>query len=119
LSKQFPRKIEDFLPIFEVLAPTHRGFQKLSEFVRLKLPDDGFPVKLGMFLPIILFSSDSDTCAAELPVFPTVTGLATFSVFEEKQDIDETLFAAPSDYKRSKIKFMGGEKKKKEKKEKN
>jgi hypothetical protein len=42
-------------------------------------------------------------------VFPTVTGMATFTVFEEKNDIEDSLFAIPSDYKRSKIKFRGGE----------
>lgn len=57
MTKDFPRKITDFLPIFEVLAPTHRGFEKLVEFIRMKLPDDGFPVKLGtIFVRILYFN---------------------------------------------------------------
>jgi ankyrin repeat domain-containing protein 13 len=92
LSKDFPLKLVDFLPIAEVLAPTNRGFQKFADFVRMKLPDDGFPVKL------------------ELPVFPTVTGLATFSLFEEKQpdEFAADTFVVPLKYKRTKIRFRKG-----------
>eukprot|EP01120_Amphizonella_sp_Union-15-10_P016969 TRINITY_DN925_c0_g1_i1.p1 TRINITY_DN925_c0_g1~~TRINITY_DN925_c0_g1_i1.p1 ORF type:complete len:224 (+),score=39.34 TRINITY_DN925_c0_g1_i1:633-1304(+) len=80
MTPTFPRKVQDLLPIFEVLSPTHKHFKKLSDFVSLKLPEKGFPIKL------------------EIPAFPTVTGTATFLAYQEK-DISPDLFVVPSDYK--------------------
>ena len=50
LSADFPRKVEDLMPVFEVLSPRNKHFQKLQDFVKL-LPTDGFPVKVGTHLP--------------------------------------------------------------------
>ena len=43
-------------------------------------------------------------------MFPTVTALATFSLFEEKKEAEfaTDLFVIPSKYKRSKIRFKKG-----------
>jgi len=80
ITSSFPRKVADMLPIFEVLSPTLKHFKKLQDFISLKLPDDGFPVKI------------------EIPAFPTIIGTATFVAYEEKK-IDAELFAIPKDYK--------------------
>jgi len=78
LSPDFPRRIEDLLPVFEVLSPRNKHFQKLQDFVKL-LPDEGFPVKI------------------EVPVFPTVAGVASFERYEESEP-DSNLFVIPSKY---------------------
>jgi len=44
-SPDFPLTVEMLLNVFEVMAP-FKHFQKLREFVRMKLPP-GFPVKIG------------------------------------------------------------------------
>jgi hypothetical protein len=46
LCDTFPRKISDFVPIFEVLAPSQKHFTKLQQFVEM-IPDTSFPIKLG------------------------------------------------------------------------
>jgi len=51
LSAEFPRKVEDLMPVFEVLSPRNKHFQKLQDFVKL-LPTDGFPVKVGTHLSL-------------------------------------------------------------------
>jgi len=48
LSPEFPRKVEDLMPVFEVLSPRNKHFQKLQDFVKL-LPNEGFPVQLGLY----------------------------------------------------------------------
>jgi len=79
ISGEFPRSVRELLPIFECLAPTQRIFDKLASFIKLKLPDQGFPVKL------------------EIPVFPTVTGQVTFLNYSELK-VDPSLFVLPADY---------------------
>jgi hypothetical protein len=106
LSDEFPRKVEDLMPVFEVLSPRNKHFQKLQDFVRL-LPTDGFPVKVGTRS---LFSRPRVTVCvrvartfstyrhrAEVPVFPTLSGLASFGKYEES-DLDESLFVVPDHY---------------------
>jgi hypothetical protein len=78
LSKEFPRSVSELIPIFEVLAPTHKHFDKLNQFITMKLPD-GFPVKL------------------EIPVFPTVSAVVTFLRCTEMA-IDKSKFDVPSNY---------------------
>ena len=101
VTPQFQRKATDFLPIFEcmVLSNQPKRFEKLAEFVRMKLPDDQFPVKV------------------ELPVFPTISGQASFLIYEEKQpeDIDDLLFQVPESFTKG-TKISQGAKAKKEKK---
>jgi len=122
VTKEFPRKVTDFLPIFEVLAPTNRAFEKLTEFIKVKLPEDGFPVKVGMLssspsteslkLLLTLSLSPFFFLITEIPVFPTVTGLATFKLYTENppaQQLDSSLFVLPQDFTKSKIQFKQGE----------
>ncbi|KAM9974141.1 hypothetical protein ACTFIW_003053 [Dictyostelium discoideum] len=79
ISEEFPRKVTDLLPIFEVLSPTNKLFSRLCEFISLKLPSDGFPVKL------------------DLPLFPTISATVIFTKYIEKP-VDKNLFTIPSHY---------------------
>ncbi|KAN0029467.1 hypothetical protein ACTA71_007596 [Dictyostelium dimigraforme] len=79
ISEDFPRKVSDLLPIFEVLSPTNKLFSRLCEFISLKLPSDGFPVKL------------------DLPLFPTISATVIFTKYIEKP-VDKNLFTIPSHY---------------------
>jgi len=81
ISEEFPRKVSDLLPIFEALSPTNKLFSRLSEFISLKLPSQGFPVKL------------------DFPVFPTITATVIFTKYTEKE-IKSELFNIPKDYVR-------------------
>mmetsp|Transcript_27948 Transcript_27948/g.31073 ORF Transcript_27948/g.31073 Transcript_27948/m.31073 type:complete len:272 (-) Transcript_27948:89-904(-) len=80
ICKTFPRTIQDLMPIFEVLSPTHKHFRNLSSFVSVKLPNDGFPVKV------------------QIPVFPTITATASFLHYSEDEIPDKT-FDIPKNYK--------------------
>jgi hypothetical protein len=100
MTSQFARKATDFLPIFEcmLLSNQPKRFEKLAEFVRMKMPEDGFPVKI------------------ELPVFPTISGQASFLAYQEKQgnEISDDLFTVPESFTKTE-KVQEGAKKKKEK----
>lgn len=90
MTNEFTRKATDFLPIFEcmLLSNQPKRFEKLAEFVRMKMPEDGFPLKV------------------DLPVFPTISGQASFLIYQEKQpaDIDDELFTVPASFiKASKV----------------
>lgn len=51
----FPRRAEELLPIFEILAPKIQHFQKLKHFIETKLPkESGFPIKLGLLRKIFV-----------------------------------------------------------------
>uniref|UniRef100_A0A3Q3KKM8 Ankyrin repeat domain-containing protein n=1 Tax=Monopterus albus TaxID=43700 RepID=A0A3Q3KKM8_MONAL len=52
MSQDFPLGIESLLNVLEVIAP-FKHFNKLREFVQMKLPP-GFPVKLGMCVAVFL-----------------------------------------------------------------
>jgi hypothetical protein len=101
MTSQFARQASDFLPIFEcmLLSNQPKRFEKLAEFVRLKLPEDGFPVKV------------------ELPVFPTISGQASFLIYQEKtpSEIDDQLFQIPESFAKGQ-KVQVNAKAKKEKK---
>lgn len=97
------------LNVLEVIAP-FKHFNKLREFVQMKLPP-GFPVKLG-------------TCAmppwarrrrprglnafslplADIPVFPTITATVTFQEFRYDQ-FEESTFVIPAEYKEDPSRF--------------
>lgn len=79
ISSDFPMTVDVMLNVLEVIAP-FKQFQKLRDFMENKLPP-GFPVKL------------------EIPVFPTVTAKVTFNVFEWQNDISDTKFLVPHNYK--------------------
>lgn len=79
ISDEFPRTVEELLPIFETLAPTQKHFDKMNKFISMKMPTCGFPVKL------------------DIPCFPTVTAKVTFLTHQE-MEVEEDLFVIPEDY---------------------
>ncbi|XP_036203231.1 ankyrin repeat domain-containing protein 13C isoform X6 [Myotis myotis] len=72
------------LNVLEVIAP-FKHFNKLREFVQMKLPP-GFPVKL------------------DIPVFPTITATVTFQEFRY-DEFDGSIFTIPDDYKEDPSRF--------------
>ncbi|OIW20691.1 hypothetical protein TanjilG_21017 [Lupinus angustifolius] len=77
LSPNFPLKIEELLPLFDILAEKVKAIRRLRELLTTKLPKDTFPVKVA------------------LPVVSTVRVIVTFTKFEELQHVDE-FESAPS-----------------------
>jgi len=67
------------LDVLEGIGP-FKLFTKLREFIQVKLPA-GFPVKL------------------DIPVLPTVSAKVTFQQFRFRDDIPDSLFIIPDDYK--------------------
>ncbi|XP_072297766.1 ankyrin repeat domain-containing protein 13C-like [Eucyclogobius newberryi] len=84
MSQDFPLGIESLLNVLEVVAP-FKHFNKLREFVQMKLPP-GFPVKL------------------DIPVFPTITATVTFQEFRY-DEFDESIFFIPAEYKEDPCRF--------------
>uniref|UniRef100_A0A665WAR8 Ankyrin repeat domain-containing protein 13C-like n=1 Tax=Echeneis naucrates TaxID=173247 RepID=A0A665WAR8_ECHNA len=84
MSQDFPLGIESLLNVLEVIAP-FKHFNKLREFVQMKLPP-GFPVKL------------------DIPVFPTITATVTFQEFRYDEFEDSTFFIPP-EYKEDPSRF--------------
>uniref|UniRef100_A0A3B3ZMY1 Ankyrin repeat domain-containing protein n=1 Tax=Periophthalmus magnuspinnatus TaxID=409849 RepID=A0A3B3ZMY1_9GOBI len=84
MSQDFPLGIESLLNVLEVIAP-FKHFNKLREFVQMKLPP-GFPVKL------------------DIPVFPTITATVTFQEFRY-DEFDESIFFIPPEYKEDPCRF--------------
>ncbi|XP_034738416.1 ankyrin repeat domain-containing protein 13C-like isoform X2 [Etheostoma cragini] len=84
MSQDFPLGIESLLNVLEVIAP-FKHFNKLREFVQMKLPP-GFPVKL------------------DIPVFPTITATVTFQEFRY-DEFDQSIFTIPNDYKEDPSRF--------------
>uniref|UniRef100_A0A4W6D1R6 Ankyrin repeat domain 13C n=1 Tax=Lates calcarifer TaxID=8187 RepID=A0A4W6D1R6_LATCA len=84
MSQDFPLGIESLLNVLEVIAP-FKHFNKLREFVQMKLPP-GFPVKL------------------DIPVFPTITATVTFQEFRY-DEFEESIFFIPAEYKEDPSRF--------------
>uniref|UniRef100_A0A6I8Q953 Ankyrin repeat domain-containing protein 13C n=1 Tax=Xenopus tropicalis TaxID=8364 RepID=A0A6I8Q953_XENTR len=84
MSQDFPLGIESLLNVLEVIAP-FKHFNKLREFVQMKLPP-GFPVKL------------------DIPVFPTITATVTFQEFRYGE-FEDAIFTIPDDYKEDPSRF--------------
>uniref|UniRef100_A0A672ZDV7 Ankyrin repeat domain-containing protein 13C-like n=1 Tax=Sphaeramia orbicularis TaxID=375764 RepID=A0A672ZDV7_9TELE len=84
MSQDFPLGIESLLNVLEVIAP-FKHFNKLREFVQMKLPP-GFPVKL------------------DIPVFPTITATVTFQEFRY-DEFEESIFFIPPEYKEDPSRF--------------
>uniref|UniRef100_A0A3Q1B1W6 Ankyrin repeat domain-containing protein n=1 Tax=Amphiprion ocellaris TaxID=80972 RepID=A0A3Q1B1W6_AMPOC len=72
------------LNVLEVIAP-FKHFNKLREFVQMKLPP-GFPVKL------------------DIPVFPTITATVTFQEFRY-DEFEDSIFVIPAEYKEDPSRF--------------
>ncbi|KAJ1692415.1 hypothetical protein LUZ63_009113 [Rhynchospora breviuscula] len=75
LTPDFPLKIEELLPLLDVLANKVKAVRRLRELFTTKLPTGTFPVKIA------------------IPIVPTIRVLVTFTKFEELQTSDE--FATP------------------------
>ncbi|CAL5206732.1 unnamed protein product [Lathyrus oleraceus] len=75
LSPNFPLKIEELLPLLDIVANKVKAIRRLRELLTTKLPMGTFPVKVA------------------IPVVPTIRVLVTFTKFEELQPLDE--FATP------------------------
>eukprot|EP00092_Neocalanus_flemingeri_P029103 GFUD01031591.1.p1 GENE.GFUD01031591.1~~GFUD01031591.1.p1 ORF type:complete len:466 (-),score=158.84 GFUD01031591.1:1141-2538(-) len=63
MSEDFPMKVDMLLAVLEVIAPQFKHFNKLRDFVTLKLPP-GFPIQVN------------------IPVLPTVSAKVTFTDFK-------------------------------------
>ncbi|XP_071800336.1 ankyrin repeat domain-containing protein 13C-like isoform X2 [Asterias amurensis] len=85
MSEDFPMEIPDLLNILEVLTPM-RHFQKLRDFISIKMPS-GFPVKI------------------DVPVLPTITARVTFQDFQYRDNIASSLFRIPRDYTQDSSRF--------------
>ncbi|XP_027364476.1 ankyrin repeat domain-containing protein 13B-like [Abrus precatorius] len=77
LSHDFPLKIEELLPMLDILAEKVKAIKRLRELLTTTLPKETFPVKVA------------------IPVVSTVRVLVTFTRFEELQQVDE-FESAPS-----------------------
>ncbi|KAL1915411.1 uncharacterized protein VTP21DRAFT_6869 [Calcarisporiella thermophila] len=76
-QRGFPLKIEQFLPVLEVLGMgSNRLASKLRDFISAKLPP-GFPVR------------------ASIPVFPTLSAEVTFANYNPNAELSDALFAIP------------------------
>ncbi|CAI8601940.1 unnamed protein product [Vicia faba] len=75
LSPNFPLKIEELLPLLDIVANKVKAIRRLRELLTTKLPMGTFPVKVA------------------IPVIPMIRVLVTFTKFEELQPLDE--FATP------------------------
>lgn len=99
LSKDFPHDMKELMPVFEVLAPTNRHFAKLKDFIQLRFPDYGFPVKLGESIGWVCL------ILKDLPIFPTMSASVTFLHYEQTR-VESTKFDIPTDYKKGKIELL-------------
>ena len=83
MSEEFPMKVEMLLAVLEVIAPQFKHFNKLKDFVNLKLPP-GFPIQVN------------------IPVLPTVSAKVTFTDFtwleSETGADDKDKFQIPDSY---------------------
>jgi hypothetical protein len=83
MSEDFPMKVDMLLAVLEVIAPQFKHFNKLRDFVNLKLPP-GFPIQVNM------------------PVLPTVSAKVTFTDFKWTEsgeaELEKEKFQIPSRY---------------------
>ena len=82
MSEDFPLTVEMLLNVLEVIAPQFKHFQKLRDFIEMKLPP-GFPVKV------------------DIPVLPTVSARVTFHDFHwknQEEKLSDELFSIPEGY---------------------
>lgn len=98
LSEDFPVSVQDLLPLFAILAPSGKHFDKLESFLNMHMPGKGFPVKIGEPPPPPWQTSRRADIDTEIPVFPTVAGTVTFGEFDTECDIPQELFKVPEEY---------------------
>lgn len=75
LTPDFPLKIEEFLPLLDILANKVKAVRRLRELLTTKMPPGTFPVKVA------------------IPLVPTIRVVITFTKFEELQPVEE--FSTP------------------------
>ncbi len=93
MSDQFPLRLEQLLPLFEIMSPSNEHFDKLREFISMNLPP-GFPVQAEIPLLMILsaritfgnFKWWTKETRAEIPIpsaaDPTVSSKHWFEIPE-------------------------------------
>ncbi|XP_059665720.1 uncharacterized protein LOC132311695 [Cornus florida] len=88
LTPDFPLKIEELLPLLDILANKVRAIRRLRDLLTTKLPQGTFPVKVA------------------IPIVPTIRVLVTFTKFEELQPMEEfsTPFSSPANFRDAKSK---------------
>jgi hypothetical protein len=55
LSPNFPLKIEEFLPLLDILAEKVKAVRRVRELLTTKLPKDTFPVKVCTLFGLLWF----------------------------------------------------------------
>lgn len=75
LTPDFPLKMEEMLPLLDILANKVKAVRRLRELLTTKLPVGTFPVKVA------------------IPVVPTIRVVVTFTKFEELKPSEE--FSTP------------------------
>ncbi|KAK4266304.1 hypothetical protein QN277_027247 [Acacia crassicarpa] len=76
-SPDFPLKVEELLPLLDILAEKVKAIRRFRDILTTKLPKDTFPVKVA------------------IPVVPTVRVFISFTKFEELPPLEE-FSSAPS-----------------------
>eukprot|EP00252_Welwitschia_mirabilis_P020636 TRINITY_DN5092_c0_g1_i3.p1 TRINITY_DN5092_c0_g1~~TRINITY_DN5092_c0_g1_i3.p1 ORF type:complete len:494 (-),score=29.51 TRINITY_DN5092_c0_g1_i3:436-1917(-) len=54
LTKDFPLRTEEFLPLLDILANKVKAIQRLRELLTTKLPPGTFPVKVRLFISLVV-----------------------------------------------------------------
>ncbi|KAG6515979.1 hypothetical protein ZIOFF_026425 [Zingiber officinale] len=115
LTRDFPLKTDELLPLLDVLANKVKAVRRLRELLTTKLPQGTFPVKIlvsgdtavsnALANPIdymlmekagyrsIMNSYFYDFMKLAIPIVPTIRVLVTFTKFKELQQSDE--FSTP------------------------
>ena len=102
----FDLTIDEMVAILDIISPKIRHAQNLKEFLMIELPNDGFPLKIGMsnclkHFPFVffLFSLDVYTCCCccclllsiEVPFYNLITATLVFENFK-REKLDDALF---------------------------
>ena len=73
MSEEFPMKVEMLLAVLEVIAPQFKHFNKLRDFVNLKLPPGINQSDTSMLLYTITIQIPGFPIQVNIPVLPTVS----------------------------------------------
>ncbi|XP_024529178.1 ankyrin repeat domain-containing protein 13B [Selaginella moellendorffii] len=90
LTKDFPLKTEELIPLLDVLASKVKAIRRLRELLTTKLPPGTFPVKMA------------------IPVVPTIRVVVTFSKFVELEPEEfHTPLSSPSQFDDEEVPLKG------------
>lgn len=95
MSHDFPLSIDQLLPLFEILSPSNEHFDKLREFISLKLPP-GFPVQVE--LPVLMFLSARITFRNYQTWTRETRGTIPIPAAADPQHSSKRWFEIPEDY---------------------